>query len=420
MLSMAGTYRDTFNAVNGCDSFIVLNLSIKDTFQTVIDSAICRGEVVDFNSQMLSTAGTYRDTFPAVNGCDSFIVLNLSIKDTFQTVIDSMICQGDTIVFNAQDLYAAGTYRDTLGAVNGCDSFIVLNLSIKDTFQTVIDSAICRGEVVEFNSQLLSVAGTYRDTLGAVNGCDSFIVLNLSIKDTFQTVIDSAICRGEVVEFNNLMLSTAGTYRDTLGAMNGCDSFIVLNLSIKDTFQTVIDSMICRGEVVGFNSQMLSVAGTYRDTLGAMNGCDSFIVLNLSIKDTFQTVIDSMICRGEVVDFNGQLLSMAGTYRDTLGAVNGCDSFIVLNLSIKDTFQTVIDSMICRGDTIVFNAQELYSAGTYRDTLGAVNGCDSFIVLNLSIKDTFQTVIDSAICRGEVVDFNSQMLSMAGHVQRHL
>ena len=158
--------------------------------------------------------------------------------------------------------------------------------------------------------------------------------------------------RGEVVGFNSQMLSMAGTYRDTLGAANGCDSFIVLNLSIKDTFQTVIDSAICRGEVVGFNSQMLSMAGTYRDTLGAVNGCDSFIVLNLSIKDTFQTVIDSAICQGEVVDFNSQLLSVAGTYRDTFNAVNGCDSFIVLNLSIKDTFQTVIDSAICQGEVV--------------------------------------------------------------------
>ena len=331
-----GTYRDTFPAVNGCDSFIVLNLSIKDTFQTVIDSAICRGEVVDFNSQLLSTAGTFRDTFDAVNGCDSFIVLNLSIKDTFQTVIDSAICQGDVVDFNSQMLSTAGTYRDTLGALNGCDSFIVLNLSVKDTFQTVISRSICRGDSFAFNNQDLSISGTYRDTLMAINGCDSFIILTLNIVDTFQMQINHSICKGGSYLFNGQNLITSGVYRDTLSSVSGCDSFIVLNLSIRDTFQTVIDSAICSGDVVDFNSQMLSTAGTYRDTFNAVNGCDSFIVLNLSIKDTFQTVIDSAICRGEVVEFNSQLLSTAGTYRDTFNAVNGCDSFIVLNLSIKE------------------------------------------------------------------------------------
>ena len=78
------TFRDTFVAANSCDSFVVLNLTVIDTFQTVLNESICQGEIYLFNGQNLSSTGTFRDTFTAANSCDSFVVLNLTIVDTIQ------------------------------------------------------------------------------------------------------------------------------------------------------------------------------------------------------------------------------------------------------------------------------------------------------------------------------------------------
>jgi len=47
-----------------------------------LDEEICNGEIFDFNGQMLTTAGTYFTTYSLSNGCDSSVVLNLSVNTT--------------------------------------------------------------------------------------------------------------------------------------------------------------------------------------------------------------------------------------------------------------------------------------------------------------------------------------------------
>ena len=250
---------------------------------TELFDTLCQGESVVFNEQTLSTAGVYFDTLQTVNACDSFLILNLSVLDTARTEIAASICQGDTYPFNGQDLIAAGVYRDTLTAVNTCDSFLVLTLNVLDTARTEIAASVCQGDTYPFNGQNLTTAGIYRDTLTATNACDSFLVLTLNVLDTAQTEIAASICQGDTYPFNGQNLTTAGIYRDTMTAANTCDSFLVLTLNVLDTAQTEISASICQGDTYPFNGQNLTAAGIYRDTLTAANTCDSFIVLNLAV-----------------------------------------------------------------------------------------------------------------------------------------
>jgi len=413
-LTAAGTYRDTLTGVNNCDSFIVLTLTVLDTFRTEIEQDICQGDSFNFNDQDLTEAGTYRDTLVASTSADSFIVLTLTVLDTFQTSISQSICQGDSFDFNGLSLTEAGIYRDTLTAINSCDSFIVLTINVLDTFQTTITQTIIEGNSFDFNDQDLTEAGTYRDTLTRVNNCDSFIVLTLTVLDTFRTEIEQDICQGDSFNFNDQDLTEAGTYRDTLVASTTSDSFIVLTLTVLDTIQTPITQTIIEGNSFDFNNQDLTAAGTYRDTLTRINNCDSFIVLTLTVLDTFHTEIEQDICQGDSFNFNDQDLTEAGTYRDTLVASTSADSFIVLTLTVLDTIQTPIAQTIIEGNSFDFNDQDLTEEGIYRDTLTRVNTCDSFIVLTLTVLDTFRTEIEQDICQGDSFNFNDQDLTEAG------
>ncbi|MBU0489417.1 MAG: DUF1566 domain-containing protein [Bacteroidetes bacterium] len=47
-----------------------------------------------------------------------------------------------------------------------------------------------------------------------------------------QNTIQEAICNGETFDFNGIILNTAGTYNDTMTALNGCDSVLTLNLDV--------------------------------------------------------------------------------------------------------------------------------------------------------------------------------------------
>ena len=131
-----------------------------------------------------------------------------------------------------------------------------------------------------------------------------------------------------------------------------CDSIIVLEVTIRDTSFTALDSTICQGDFVSFNGQMLTEEGIYRDTLSNAVMCDSFLVLTLTVNDTSRTNLDSTICQGDFVSFNGQMLTEEGIYRDTLSNAVMCDSFLVLTLTVNDTSRTNLDSTICQGDFV--------------------------------------------------------------------
>ncbi len=183
----------------GCDSFIVLTVSIRTSPTTNITQAICNGNSITFNGNTITTAGVYRDTLTTSLGCDSFIVLTVSIRTSPTTNITQAICNGNSITFNGNTITTAGVYRDTLTTSLGCDSFIVLTVSIRTSPTTNITQAICNGNSISFNGNTITTAGVYRDTLTTSLGCDSFIVLTVSIRTSPTTNITQAICNGNSI-----------------------------------------------------------------------------------------------------------------------------------------------------------------------------------------------------------------------------
>ena len=152
------------------------------------------------------------------------------------------------------------------------------------------DILICQS--LFFNGLLRSAAGIYKDTLLAANGCDSFIYLHLSIKSTNTRTIDSSICPKNPYFFNGVWRTASGTYLDTLLNSKGCDSFITLNLTVKANSTKTIDTAICDGRSYWFKGQNRTTTGTYRDTLVNSVGCDSFVILNLKIDEKHKNLLN--------------------------------------------------------------------------------------------------------------------------------
>jgi gliding motility-associated-like protein len=95
---------------------------------------------------------------------------------------------------------------------------------------------ICEGDVYTLNSMNYSSQGIHYDTIigGATSGCDSILILDLTVIDRVETAAQAAICDGDTYDWNNMVLSVAGTYTDTLTSLlTGCDSVLVLDLAIN-------------------------------------------------------------------------------------------------------------------------------------------------------------------------------------------
>src|SRR5690606_8733417 len=76
-----------------------------------------------------------------------------------------------------------------------------------------------------------------------VAGCDSIVTLNLTVKDTVNTVDNITICSNEFPYYwNGIRVNTGGDHIATPFFTNaaGCDSIVTLNLNIKNIASTEI------------------------------------------------------------------------------------------------------------------------------------------------------------------------------------
>lgn len=250
-----------------------------------------------------------------VNG----FVINCS---TVSATIDTSICFGESYLgYNA-----TGVYRDTFTLATGCDSVRVLDLTVRPANGSTLNRTICQGE----NAFGYTTSGVFTDSYIDQFGCDSTRVLNLIVLDTFFTVLSRSICSGDTF----MGYTTTGIYYDTLQAVNGCDSITQLNLSVLNVVTSNLAVTICDGDIYeGYGS-----SGNYVDTFQAVGGCDSIRTLELTVETVNSVIVDTTLCVGEGLNAGGGFQNDAGTYKDTLLSILGCDSVIITtNLTYFDT-----------------------------------------------------------------------------------
>lgn len=264
------------------------------------------------------------------------------------------------------------------------------------------------------NTPFIPASTTTYYVTGTLNNCSNTDSITIAVLQNSASAIAASICPGQTYLFDGVFYNAAGIYRDTLANTAGCDSVVTLTLSIKPATSSAITASVCPGQTYFFNGQNLTTAGVYKDTLINAAGCDSIITLTLSIKQASAATISRVICSGQFYSFNGTNLNTAGVYRDTLANVNGCDSVITLNLTVLQPVQTSVLASICAGGAYNFNGNLLSAPGVYTDTLPAFNTCDSIITLTLTVDSSIRTTLNAGICAGQSYLFNGSLLNLAG------
>lgn len=197
----------------------------------------------------------------------------------------------------------------------------------------------------------------------------------------------------------NILRHTASdtTYTDTLTGLDAGTYTIQTQLNINcssyfvtDTFSilpvpiTTLDTAVCDDKFI-FEGRVLTASGTYSDTLATVTGCDSIVILHLTIHHLSRDSLATSICSGDSLSFGGQILHSPGYYFQTLTNRNGCDSFVTLYLSVKALSDDTIEKSICSGDSTFFQGHYYHSTGTFGHILTGSTGCDSIISLKLNV-----------------------------------
>jgi len=130
-----------------------------------------------------AASGLYRLAAAATGNIGSLIctvfspVIRVEALPEYNHTLDVNICPGDTYAGYA----ASGVYVDSFLSVAGCDSVRMLRLTLRENYDTTDNRAICPGEIYPFGGKNLTESGVYEATLSSIFGCDSFVVLNLTV-----------------------------------------------------------------------------------------------------------------------------------------------------------------------------------------------------------------------------------------------
>ena len=413
-LKKSGIYHDTLTTIHGCDSIIRLVLTVNPIYHKNISANICKGDSYLFNGRELKNSGTYHDTLQTINGCDSIIRLILKVNPTYFFEETKTICENDVYNFHGELISKPGIYYDSLKTSAGCDSIYKLVLKTHPTYFFEKTISTCDDQPYYFAGKHLNKSGVYFDTLVSSNGCDSIHKLNLTVYPTYQKDISANICRGESYLFNGRELKNSGVYYDTLQTINGCDSIIRLRLNVNPTYLFESTETICENDFYDFRGRQLNKPGVYYDSLIAKTGCDSIYKLVLKTNPTFFEEFSAIICADEYYDFAGKHLNKTGVYYDSLISKYGCDSVYKLNLTVYPTYRKDISANICRGESYMFNGRELKNSGVYYDTLTTIHGCDSIFRLALNVNPTYIFEDTVTICDNEVYHFRGKQLNRPG------
>ncbi len=213
--------------------------------------------------------------------------------------------------------------------------------------------SLCGGGSIEVNGNVLSEEGSYMDTLVSVNGCDSIITTKLVFTTSNTYEVEFAICSGDSVLFGNNYYSQPGIYVDTLTSVNGCDSVVLLGLSILPPHVISQEMAFCEGDSLYVNGQFYQQEGTVVDTLTSMGGCDSIVTTLLTFADHYEEVFEHSVCEGDSILLVGQYFSSDTTVVEILQSTMGCDSMLIHELAIRPNIQiSTFDAVICRGEQV--------------------------------------------------------------------
>ncbi|WP_321370377.1 Ig-like domain-containing protein [uncultured Draconibacterium sp.] len=417
----AGQYIDTIPGEIGvgCDTIRMLDLYIEPMEEDTIYASICANELpFDWNGNTYMSAGQYIDTIPGEIGvgCDTIRMLDLYIEPMEEDTIYASVCANE-LPYNwlGTDYTAAGQYIDTIpGEIGvGCDTIRMLDLYIEPMEEDTIYASICANELpYNWLGTEYTTAGQYIDTIpGEIGvGCDTIRMLDLYIEPMEEDTIYASICANELpFDWNGNTYMSAGQYIDTIpGEIGvGCDTIRMLDLYIEPMEEDTIYASICANELpFDWNGNTYMSAGQYIDTIpGEIGvGCDTIRVLDLFIEPMEEDTMYLSLCTDELpYDWNGNAITSAGQYLDTIPGIIGigCDTLLSLFVEVHEPDTVIMDSTLCQGaPTFAWNGHTVLTDqdSSYEAVLVNQFGCDSLLTLNVFIIPPSYTTESMTLC----------------------
>jgi PKD repeat protein len=370
----------------GCQTKDTVHIFSTPSYHFHYYDTICSSETYTYHGQDFNTTGNHTIDFLTAQGCDSTFTLHLFVYPQAQTQINIVQCPPLNYNFNGTIYTIAGDYYDTLTTSAGCDSIVHLNLMQSPMYNDTLSVNACDQYVWSGTNQTLQTSGLYTHTFSNIWGCDSIVTLNLIIHPSYHE--DTAFvqsCSSYLWTETNQTYTTSGLYTRQLTTFSGCDSVIYLALTINPVFSQNSSIDACDSYTWPVNGQTYTNSGTYLANYTTAAGCDSNFVLQLGIHTDYHDTISVTECQQYYWTESGAYYDTSGFYAVTYTGLGGCDSTLVLNLTINPSLFYDYNIDTCTSYTWINGVTYTQSTITYFTETNPVTGCfiGHYLYLNI-------------------------------------
>lgn len=165
---------------------------------------------------------------------------------------------------------------------------------------------ICSNDSITIGGNSYNTTGIYLDTALASTGCDSIVMLDLTVIPAASNTLNYTLCSGDSVQVGNSFYSSTGVFVDTLSAANTCDSIITTTVTVITIDNTVTQTGgTLTSNQAGADYQWLDCDNSMSAILGAVavSYMPSTTTGNYAVEVTMGGCSDTSTCY--LVDFTG-------------------------------------------------------------------------------------------------------------------
>ena len=396
-------------------------IDVYPSYQNTVDASICEGDSIWLGYYWETLPGTYENTFETIEGCDSVVTTNLAVLSAITMSLQSKSC-------NAAD---TGVFIQFLNNPNGCDTIVETTVMLSPSDTTFISGSTCNSQNVGITTTLLtnqkgcdsliittttalppedttSILAFTCDSMAVgitqaiylnAGGCDSLVMTTVSLSPadtsylygiscdpasigtTQQLFENSAGCDSLVittitsgvpdttyVNTTSCDSSSLGVFEEVWVGQDLCDSLVITTVTFSESDHTDLNSLSCDPDEVG----------VFTDTLTNRFGCDSIVTLTVSLSISHDIQLSSSSCHP----------ADTGVFVQHLVNQFGCDSIITETVSLLPSDETFLFETTCHSD----------QAGMFIATHFNQYGCDSTVTLTVSLVESDTTELIDFTC----------------------
>ena len=192
---------------------------------------------------------------------------------------------------------------------------------------------------------------------------------------------------------NMFTMVATGNYWAIVQDANGCLDSVETFVGSPPLDTIVIDTVICDTSSITIGGTDFDMDGDYTILLpGSGMECDTVVLLTLGTIvccDPDSSQLSLTVCPGDVVDFEGTMVSDSGSYVHTIpgGSVNGCDSIILLQLNWYASYSDTLAFDLCSGEIVVTQGDTFDTDAVSVYSYLTVDGCDSVVTVEVALLD---------------------------------